>query len=237
MAAQSLASRSGRPARAPDSEDAVIARALEFSQWAQRNARILVIATILGILLIGGTIYYRSYQAERAERAAADFMALEQTAAAAPDPTLVAADLERFASRYDGTAYADEARVLLARIRLEEGQIEQAIPPLEAAARRMGRTGIGGQAGLLLAAAHEQAGNLEAADATYLRVSREARFDFERQQALEAAAMLRQTAGNYAGAAELYRQLAAEAEAGSMERSIFEMRLAEAEQQALAQQQ
>lgn len=232
MAAQSLASRSRRPT--PDSEDVVLARALEFSAWARRNARIILIVAVLAAAAVGGLIYYRAYQAGRAERAAADFMQLEQSIGFQADPGVAAADLQRFIARYDGTVYADEARVLLGRLYLQAGQPAQAMPVLQPAARRAGRSPVGAQAGLLLAAAQEQAGDVEAAIASYLRIAREARFDFERQQALEAAATLRQQAGDLGGAAELYRQLVGMTEAGSFERSVYEMRLAEVEQQAAA---
>jgi predicted negative regulator of RcsB-dependent stress response len=231
MAAQSLASRSRRPPQAPDSEDIVLARALEFSQWAQRNARILIIVAVLAAAVVGGLIYYRSYQADRDARAAADFMVLEQTAGAA-DPTTAVADLQRFVTRYDGTGYADEARMAVGRLHIQQGQPQEAIPVLQEASRRMGRSPIAGQAGLLLGAAQEQAGDAPAAMDTYLRVGRDARFEFEQVQGLQAAAALREVAGDHAGAVELYRQLAGMVEEGTLERSIYEMRIAELEQQA-----
>jgi hypothetical protein len=66
-------------------------------------------------------------------------------------------------------------------------------------------------------------------------VADRAEFPFRRQEALYSAAILREEMGDHAGAAELYRRLAEQAEAGSMQRSIYEMRLAEVE--ARAQQQ
>jgi hypothetical protein len=65
-------------------------------------------------------------------------------------------------------------------------------------------------------------------------VGRDSRSDFERQQALAAAAALRQQTGDPAGAVELYRQLVGMTEEGSFDRTVYEMRLAEAE--ALARQ-
>jgi hypothetical protein len=235
MAAQSLASRSRRPPQGPDSEDVVLARALEFSQWARRHARVILIVASLAALLIGAFVVYRWQQASRAEAAAADFMALEQSAAMA-DPATGIADLQRFVQRHDGTTYADEARVLMGRLHLQQNQAQQAIPPLQEAARRIGRTPVGAQAGLLLGAAHEQAGNPQEAVDTYLRVASDARSPFAQRQALEAAAAAREATGNHAGAVELYRQLIGLTEEGSFERSVYEMRLAEAEHQAQPQQ-
>jgi predicted negative regulator of RcsB-dependent stress response len=235
MAAPTLASRSRRPPQGPDTEDVVLARAIEFSQWAKRNARIIIIVAVLAAISIGGLIYYRTVQAERTASAAADFMVLEQTVPQL-DAATGAADLQRFIATYDGTVYADEARVLLGQIHLQEGEAQQAVSVLEPAAGRAGRSPVGAQAGLLLGAAHAQLGNAEAAADAYLSVSRDARFEFERRQALEAAAVLRADAGNYAGAADLYRDLVGMTEEGTMERSVYEMRLAEVEHRAAAPQ-
>jgi predicted negative regulator of RcsB-dependent stress response len=234
MAAQSLASRSRRPAKGPDSEDIVLARAIEFTEWAKRHARIIIIVAVLAALAIGGGIWYRMSQMERRTSAAADLMVLEQSVAQV-DPAAGAADLERFIARYDGTTYADEARIMLAQLRLQQGEPQQAIPVLEQASRRIGRSAIGAQAGLLLGAAHEQAGNPAAAVEAYERVARGAQFDFERRRALESAAALHETQGNFGAAADMYRQILDMTEEGSSERTLFEMRLAEAEQQARAQ--
>jgi predicted negative regulator of RcsB-dependent stress response len=233
MAAPTAAPRPRQPVD-PDTEDIVLARALEFAAWARRNAVAVIIGALVLAVVVGGTIYYRTYQADRSARAAADFMQLEQTAAMVADPTVVGADLERFIQQYDGTRYADEARVLLGRLRLQADQPAEAIPVLQEAARRAGRSPVGAQAGLLLGAAHEQADNPTAAIDAYLSVAREARFDFEQRQALESAAALRFSAGEYEEAAAIYRQLVERAEEGTLNRSMYEMRLAEAE--GLAQQ-
>jgi predicted negative regulator of RcsB-dependent stress response len=233
MAAPTAATPS-RPPVAPDTEDIVLARALEFAAWARRNATLIIIAGIVLAVVVGGTIWYRTSQAERSSRAAAEFMQLEQTAAMVADPAVVSGDLERFVQQYDGTLYADEARVLLGRLHLNANQPEQAIPHLQEAARRTGRRAVGAQAGLLLGAAHEQAENPTAALEAYSSVANNARFEFEQRQGLESAATLRHAAGQYAEAAALYRQLVDRTEAGTFDRSMYEMRLAEAE--ALARQ-
>jgi predicted negative regulator of RcsB-dependent stress response len=233
MAAPSAPPRSSQPV-APDTEDMVLARALEFAAWARRNAIAVTIVAVLIAVVVGGTIYYRTYQADRSARAAADFMQLDQSAAMVADPAIVGADLERFIAQYDGTQYADEARVLLGRLRLNAGQPAEAIPVLQEAARRVSRSPIGAQAGLLLGAAHEQADNPTAALQAYMSVGRDARFNFEQRQGLESAAALRYASGEYAESAAIYRQLVERAEEGTFDRSVYEMRLAEAE--ALAQQ-
>ncbi|MDQ3556368.1 MAG: hypothetical protein M3409_06285, partial [Gemmatimonadota bacterium] len=100
--------------------------------------------------------------------------------------------------------------------------------------RRVREGPLGAQGALLLAAAQAEAGQRDAAISTYLRIAGEAPMRFRQEEALSQAALLRQQGGDAAGAAELYRRLLELAEEGSLERGVYEMRLAEAEGQALA---
>ena len=232
MAAPPVAPRSRTPRAAP-SDDALYARALEFSEWGRRNIRWIVIAAVVAAVIIGGLLYYRAYQVNRLERAASAFVQLEQSVAAG-NAAVAAQDLQLFAQRYDGTPYADEARLLLARIRLQTGEPQAAAEAIQPVADELGSSPMGAQAALLLGAAQAQAGQLTEAVETYLRVAEESRFTFEQQEALLSAAAIREQAGDFAGAAELYRRaLDAEAE-GTLQRSLLEMRLGEAEARAQA---
>jgi predicted negative regulator of RcsB-dependent stress response len=231
MSAQSLASRS-RASQNPGSDDVVLARALAFSAWAKNNIRLIVIGAVIAVVVVGGLLYYRMYQADRLERAATEFMQLEQTLASG-NAQLAQRDLERFATRFEGTPYADEARLALARIHLQEGRAAEAIAALQPAADDLGAP-VGAQAAMLLAAAQASAGNTEAAIQTYLQIADEAELPFRQTEALTSAALLRSQAGDFAGAAELFGRAAALAEEGSLERSIYEMRQAEAQAKAAA---
>ncbi len=234
MAAQSIASRSRRPQSVADADDVFLARALQFSTWARKNIRLLVLAAVTLLLLVGALLYYRFQQAHRLERAATEFVFLEQTAAAGNVP-LAVRDLELFIQRFDGTPYADEARVLLGRLHLQEGEPQRAADVLSPLGGRIRRSPVGPEGSFLLGAAQTEAGDLGAAIDTYLRVARDARMDFHREEALRSAATLRETQADHVGAAELYRQLVEMAEVGSPERSLYEMRLAEAEGRARGQ--
>lgn len=48
-------------------------------------------------------------------------------------------------------------------------------------------------------------------------------------EALNQAALLQEGAGNWQGAADLYREILKDTEEGTVDRSVIEMRLAEAE--------
>lgn len=230
MASPSVASRSKSASRVADTDDVVMARALQFSGWARRNAKIIIAAAAIVLVLALGFLWYRYQQAQTAERAAVSFMQVEQTAASG-NATLASRDLQDFIRRYGGTAEADQARLLLARTHLEAGKPQEAVTVLQQVEEGPRGT-LGAQAALLLGVAHNQAGNRQAAVDTYLRVADAAELEYQREEALSRAALLRQEAGDHAGAAELFRRLVGMAEEGSFERSVYEMRLAEAEGRA-----
>ncbi|HEV2145850.1 MAG TPA: tetratricopeptide repeat protein [Longimicrobiaceae bacterium] len=232
MASPSVASRTRNTSRGPDNDDIVMARAIQFSEWARRNAKIVIAVSVAALIVVGGLFYYRIYREQRAERAAVQLSQVEQTVASG-NATLALRDLGDFSRRFGGTVEADQARLMQARLHLEANEPAKAVAVLQ----EMGegpRTVVGAQGGLLLAAAHNQAGNRQAAIDAYLRVADAAQLDYLRQEALEGAALLRQQAGDFAGAAELYRRLLGTTEEGSFQRSVYEMRLAEAEARAQA---
>lgn len=229
MATQSVASRSRRPA---DADDVVVGRALEVADWARKNARAIVIAVVALFVLVGGLLFLRILRAQNLERAATAYLQLQQQVAVNPQGATQA--LSAFVQAHDGTPYADEARLHLAAQHLQAGQPRQAIPVLQPLAAELGDSPLAGQAGLLLATAQSAAGDRNAALQTYLRVADQAELGFQKQEALANAALLREEANDFAGAAELYARLAEEAPEGSLERSVFEMRRAEAAARAAA---
>ncbi|MEX2583554.1 MAG: tetratricopeptide repeat protein [Gemmatimonadota bacterium] len=232
MAAQSIASRPRR-SQQTEPDDIVLARALQFTEWARKNVVIVVVGAVALAVLIGGLLWYRAQRAERLENAAIEFLQVEQ-AVLSGNVAVATPQLQTFIVQHSGTPYADEARVLLGQVHLRAERPAEAVEVLTPVATRIGDSPVGAQAALLMAGAQEAAGDTEAAIQTYLRVADEADLSFRQQEGLMGAALLRQQAGDWAGAAELYRRLLETAEEGSMQRSMFEMRLAEAEAQAQA---
>lgn len=229
MSAQSVAGSSRRPP-SPDSDDALVVRAIEFTAWAKKNIRLIIAAAVVLTLLIGGLIYWRVYQQNRLERAAAEFVQLQQTASSG-NMQLAARDMEQYVRRFDGTVYAEEARIALAQIHLQQDSATKAVEVLSGAADRVDDSPLGPQAALLLAAAHQSAGNNDAAIATYMRVADDADLSFRRIAALEAAAQLHSRNGNHAEAANVYQRLTEMAEEGTPQWQMYRMRLAEAQAQ------
>jgi len=218
-----------RPAQTqPPADDDFSERALALSVWAQKNARILITVAVLVVVGLGAFLYYRSYRADLHERAAIEYMQLEQTIAAANPPVAIR-ELEDFIERYDGTPYAREGRVTLARLHLEEDNSGAAIDVLEGTRRRVGRSALDAQAELLLAGAYAADGEVESAVESYLSVGRDARYEYQREEGLSSAALLREEMGDYGAAADLYAELAEMHPEGSSSRAQWEMRRAEAE--------
>ncbi len=208
----------------------LLLRAAEWTEWARRNARLVIGGTVIGLVLLSGLLYYRIQQGQRAEKAAAEFAAVQATGASG-NVALAQRDLERFISRYGATTEGSEARIALAQLHMNRGEPRRAIPVLQPIAGDLGQT-LGPQAAMLMGAAQAEAGDRPVAIATYLRVADGSAPGFLRDEALRNAAMLRELAGEYRDAAELYRRLVQNSKEGSFERSFYEMRLAEAEGRA-----
>jgi predicted negative regulator of RcsB-dependent stress response len=232
MAAQPAASRK-KPSAHAGSEELLAARALEFTDWARKNIRLIVGVVVALAVIVGGLLYYRMYRAAREERAAVEFANVEQTAASG-NIALAQRDLEAYVRRYEGTPYGDEASLALAQLYLSQDSAAKAVQALQGAPDKIDDSVVGPQMALLLAAAQQGTNNVDAAIQTYLRVADEAELEMYRVQALQNAAMLRAEKGDHAGSAELYRRLVETQDEGSMDRQLFEMRLAEAEARAAA---
>lgn len=209
----------------------MVLRAIELSAWARQHLRLIIVAAVVVVAVLAGFLYWRSYNADRMERAATEFMQIQQTASSGNNQ-LASRDLGQFIQRYSGTVYADEGRIALAQYHLQEGDAAAAVEVLAGAAGRVKDSPVGPQAALLLAAAQQAAGDADAAVATYLAVADNARLSFRRIAALEAAAQVQTRSEKYAEAADIYRRLVAQAEPGSPERQIYEMRLAEVQAKA-----
>jgi predicted negative regulator of RcsB-dependent stress response len=231
MVRHPTARRVHRPVESGD--DRFVAGVLESSAWAKKHGRVLIIAGVLLALLLLGFLFYRSQTAATRERAAIELERVRATLLSG-NTALAANELEAFVGQYGGTPAGREARLLLGQAHLEAGQPQQAAEAVQSLARSADAP-LGASAGFLLGAAHAAAGQPERAEEAYLRVAGNARFDFQRLEALDRAALLRLERGNAAGAAELYQRaldMIPEDRAG--DRAVFRMRHAEAQARAQA---
>jgi predicted negative regulator of RcsB-dependent stress response len=226
MASPSVARRV--PRREIDSDDAVMMRAAELAQWARNNARAVMAAAVVVLVVVGGVLYYHVYKSQRAGRASSAFLQVQGTLS--NDTAQAIRALQTFASQYNGTNEADEARIAAAQIQLAKGDAARAMETLRPAATS--GSAVAQNARFLLAAAQAQAGKRQEAIDTYLSLAKDAKLDFVKSNALNQAAALKEQANDWKGATELYQQMIAAMPKGTPERQIAELHLAEAQARA-----
>jgi tetratricopeptide (TPR) repeat protein len=134
---------------------------------------------------------------------------------------LAASELARTIENYSGTNAAAEARLLLAQVRLLQGQPQQAVDLLRDFAPRAGAA-FRAQAYGLLGAAYENLGRPRDAAEAYQRGAEGARMDFLKAQLLSDGGRAWATAGDTAKAVEAYRRIVTELpnEAGVVEAKV-----------------
>lgn len=213
-------------------EDPFIARILEVWVWVQGHTRAIVVGVVaLGILVAGG-LYYGNYRASLRVQAAEQLELIHQTVAAG-GVEKAKSQLETFIARFPGAGPVAEARMLLGQLHLESGDAQAAIQILEPMARDLDSP-LNLQAAFLLATAYEETGRADDAEALYLRTAHAARLDFQRHDALAAAARIRAQKGDAAGSRDLYRRLLKTLPHDDPQRALYQLRLAEHETRAAA---
>jgi predicted negative regulator of RcsB-dependent stress response len=223
MASPSVA-RTRRPTAAVQSDDALAMRAAEIGEWAKRNIRrIVTVAGVLAVLMLLAVGYFLM-QRSTASRASAAYL---EISASPTQGTQRTTQLEAFVAQYGGTVEAKEARLELAGLYLDANQANRALPHAREVAGSGGNLKYQGQ--LMLGAVLARTGDRAGAIQAYRDAAATARMDFQRAESLNQAAILQEGAGNWQGAADLYRQMLKDTKEGTMDRSIIEMRLAEAE--------
>ena len=228
--ATSAATRSRQPQGSLHSEDAIAVRAAELAAWAKRNARMIITAAVIALVLVGGFLYYRVAQTQRQNAAAERFLALRQNLAVTT--AAGSRELEQFIQSYDGTLEADEARLLLGQVRLAGGQARQAVTPLQPLAES--DSPLAAQAAMLMGAAYAQQNDRPNAIRWYDRAAEAAEPRYLKFEALGQAALMHEQAGNYAAAVTVYERMLAETERGTLQETLVQMRLAEARGQVRA---
>lgn len=217
---------SRRVHRDAETEDAFVARVVEYTEWARRHSRAVTVGAVVLVLLLAGFLYYQNYQTSLRNRAISRLTEIQQTAASG-NAALAIRDLEGFLDSFGGTTAAGEARLMLAQLYLEGGRHQEAAEVVSPLAEDLDEP-LGVSAAFLRAAAHEESDRGPDAERVYLRIAEGTDLAFQRERALSHAARIRMAAGNPAGAAELYRRLLDSVEEDDPQRGLYEMRLAEA---------
>lgn len=230
MARDPATRRVHREPTAPD--DAFIARVLEITAWAKQRATALVAGAIVVVVAGLAIAYYVNYQVTVKAEAGMRLAEIRQVMTAA-DAAEAIRELDTFVTRFDGTAAANQGRILLAQVYLQQGQPGNAATAVRPLADDVAAP-LGVSGATLLAAAHEASDAPEQAEAVYLRIADAASLPFQRREALDDAARLRMERGDAAGAAELYRRVLDTIPEDAPDRAVYQMRLAEAQAAAFS---
>lgn len=97
--------------------------------WWRENWSFILGGVVLGLALLGGWQYWRSYTTKRAEQAAAVYAEYE---AAGSDAEKAQAAFDRLTSEFKGSPYTLQARLLRAQSSVTSGELDEAVSQLRA---------------------------------------------------------------------------------------------------------
>jgi len=187
----------------------------------------VILAALAAVVLVGGLIYYRDYRRNLSARAATQLAQLEVRLGSASNAQEAVSRIQEFLSRFGGTASADEARLLLGRIQLNQGKPSEALDALDPLSDRPLDTPTGYAAARIRANAYAAAGKRDEAISLLDRAARSARFPFQRHRAAADQAELLVLAGRYDSAASIYRTLSEDSTATAGGDDLYAVRLGE----------
>ncbi|MBS1270265.1 MAG: hypothetical protein MAG794_01220 [Gammaproteobacteria bacterium] len=98
-----------------------------FKEWWKENGTSVIAGLVLGVAVIGGVNYWRTYTAERAESASALYAQLLEN----PDGSAAVDVGKRLINEYSSTPYAGRAALFMARAAFENGDMAEAKSHLE----------------------------------------------------------------------------------------------------------
>ncbi len=167
-------------------------------QFATWTAAALAVALVLFVWTLSST--------RRSEAIAGRQLQGARYALESKNLPLAASELARIVENYAGTNAASEGRLVLAQVRLLQGQPQQAIDVLRDFAPRAGAA-YQAQAYGLLGAAYENLGRTRDAGEAYQTGAEHARMDFLKAQMLSDAGRAWTAAGDTAKAVAVYRRI------------------------------
>jgi predicted negative regulator of RcsB-dependent stress response len=221
-------SRVHREDQVPD--DAFVSTVKGIIAWSRENSRQLVIAGVVTAAVVLAAFWYINEQRSVEARATSRFTAVQQSVLSG-NTQLAIRDLQSFIGTFGGTETGNQARLILADILLAEDQAQEAIEALGSLPDDFDQP-FGLPAARVQAAALEEAGDVDDAVSTYLRVADNARFEFQRREALADAARVRMQNGDADAAADLYERVLETFDEQEPGRGYYEMWLAEARSMA-----
>lgn len=175
-------------------------------EWIKKYQRTLIIAIAIVVLSIAGIMYMRM-ASERRENFASSLVGNARAVANSGNVALAITDLSDIAASHRGTVAAEEAEILVAQLRLSEGQADAAVQSLQEYIGRGPSNQFVASAHGLLAVALEQIMDFDGAAAAYLNAADAAWYDFlQAQHLLEAGRIFAET-GDTTQAIATYQRL------------------------------
>ena len=150
---------------------------LDFGEWVEKHGRKALIGLTV-VLVIAGAIWLYMASARRKEAFASAELARARTTAEQGNLPLAANDLTRLSEQFSGTRAGDEASVLLAQIRLLQGQRDMAVTALQEFVQGNHTDDSKASAYALLGGGLEDQGKIREAGEAYRRASETAPVDF-----------------------------------------------------------
>jgi tetratricopeptide (TPR) repeat protein len=160
-------------------------------------------AIVAVLIAAGGLVWWNMISRSRTEAAAGERLGQARLAFESRNYPLAGSELSQIVENYAGTRAAGEAELLLAQVRMAQGQGQQAIDLLKKFAPAAG-TAFQAQAYGLLGAAYENAGRPRDAAEAYEQGAAAAPFSFLKAQYLSDAGRTWVTAGDTAKALAAY---------------------------------
>jgi len=171
----------------------------DWQEWVRTNARRVGIGAGIVVAVAAIVLGYTA-TAKRKEAAAAQALAQAWATVEAGNMPLAANDLNRLVERFSGTRSADEATILLAEIRLLNGETDAAVRALQDFLRKSRSSYVEASALALLGGGLENQGHHRDAAAAYRRAAEAAELAFLKAQYLLDAGRAFGAAGDTAGA-------------------------------------
>lgn len=208
-------------------DDAFVSTIKRIINWGKENTRQVTIGTAV-IVVIAAVATWMIFQQRSLEATAQTRLAQVQQTVASGNAQLAIRDLQSYLDTFGGTDAADQARLMLADLLIGQDQPQQAIDALGDLPERMDAP-FGLPAARLEAAALERLDRHDDAIRAYERIAANARFPFQRREALADAARLQLQYGDPQQAVDLLQRTVATFNDDEPGQGYFEMWLAEAQ--------
>ncbi len=163
----------------------------------------------LAIVAVAGLLWWNHISTRQSEERAGTALNEARLAFETKNFPLASSELSRVAENYAGTRAAQEATILLAQIRLLQGQNQQAIEQLKTFAPKAEAL-YRAQAYGLLGAAYDNVAHPKEAAAAYEQAAAAAQMDFLKAQFLSDAGRAWGVAGDTANAIAAYQSIVAQ---------------------------